>query len=378
MKKLTQRYIDYFTPLTQEFVEEVAPLAHPDIARMPEPFLPLFGKTYESSPLRLIIIGQDTREWGDLRNYIKSVKSDAKAKLQGELGYFESHPFTKWGAQRQKFWGFSMMFLAALHGQENWHAMKHGKMTEILDSFAWGNGNAVELFASTAKKLKVPAGYWQSVRKAGERFDRFKHIMETLRPQVAVLMYRGLNVAKYFEGCRPDGLLPEVISRDGRLIHYRLPEAGVDIFHVPHPGSMNRIESANHFRDQLKALFLSHGLTAEFPAFLEGQEEGRQAMDYLKKKAPRQSDGRDKYEFGAWVADELRKRDTFMSVPTLCTLLNEHGYRTNRGKEFSCGRGRYRLVSATYDRMIATKRPDRAHNVAVAFRRPNFEYAYEA
>jgi hypothetical protein len=66
-----------------------------------------------------------------------------------------------------------------------------------------------------------------------------------------------------------------------------------------------------------------------------------------------------------------------MSVPALCTLLNEHGYRTNYDKEFTGGRGSYRLVSGTYHRM-EDKFPDRAHNVAVAFRRPNFEYAYNA
>ena len=34
------------------------------------------------------------------------------------------------------------------------------------------------------------------------------------------------------------------------------------------------------------------------------------------------------------------------------------------------------VVSGAYHRLAAAGQPDRAHNVAVAFRRPNFEYAY--
>lgn len=249
--------------------------------------------------------------------------------------------------------------------------MKQGAMAEILDSFAWANGNAVELYGSTASKIGVPSAYWKEVRRAGERLNRFRHIQETLRPHVAVVMYRGIHLPTYFEGYRL-----EEVSREGRLTHYRLPEAGVDVFLVPHPGSMNRIEGTDYFREKLKELFVSHGIAAVFPQFLAGQDEGRQVMEYLQNKAPAISPDFDKYEFVAWVADELKKRDTFMSVPKLMDLVNAKGGTTNYGEPFCGGRGSYRLVSGTYHRMMAAKSPDRAHNVAVAFRRPNFEYAY--
>lgn len=376
MTTLKKRYLEHFTPLVQEFVREVDTLNHPNIDVMPEPFLPLFGKTYEKSSLRMVLIGQDTAYWGDLRKFIAAEKSAPGSKLLEGFAEFAERPFTQWGPRRQTFWGFAMMFLAALHGREDWQAMKQGAMTEILDGFAWGNGNAIELYTSTPDDLGVPPDYWESVRRAGDRFNRFQHIVETLRPHVAVLMYKGVDFARYFEGCRPDGLLPEVISQDGRITHYRLPEAGVDVFHVPHPGSMNRIEGTNYFRDTLKSLFVAHGLTAVFPQFLTGQAEGEKAMTYLFAKAAKAGLGADKYECVAWIADELKKRDTFMSVPALCTLLNQLGCRTNYDELFTGGRGSYRLVSGTYHRMMAADQPERAHNIAVAFRRPNFEYAY--
>jgi len=68
-------------------------------------------------------------------------------------------------------------------------------------------------------------------------------------------------------------------------------------------------------------------------------------------------------------------------VPTLIGLVNAHGYETNYGTKYSGGRGSYNLVSGTYYRMKSLGPPDgdlKAHNVAVAFRKPNFEYAYSA
>jgi hypothetical protein len=264
------------------------------------------------------------------------------------------------------------MLLASLHGQENWNSMKQGAMTEILDSFAWGNGNAIELHSSTNKrKLNIPWDYWEHVRKAGAHFNRFSHIAETLRPHVAVILWKGMDPHTYFEG------LPyEIVSNEGCVIHYRIASHDVDIFHSPHPNNMRFGEGADYFCGKIKELFLLHGLTTIFPKFLSGQEEGRLVMNHIRAQASRQTSTMDNFQFVAWVADELKKRDTFMSVPALCELLNSQGYTTNYGTEFSGGRGSYRLVSGTYHRLDEAGEPDRATNVALAFRRPNFEYAY--
>jgi hypothetical protein len=379
LPSLTQRYLAYYTPLIQEFVREVESLPHPDMAGMPEPFFPLFGKRYEQSALRLVIIGQDTRGWWDLRNFLAKEKASPGSRLQDCLAEFQDlkdgkHSFTDWGHNRNQFWGFAMMMLAALHGQEQWGMMKQGKMNEVLDSFAWGNCNAVELYKGSFSKRGITFDDWNAVRKAGARFDRFKHIAETLKPHAAIVLWRGMNPATYFEGYRF-----EVVSREGRLIHYRLPEIGVDVFHAPHPQSMGRIERADHFCSKLKELFFKGNQTKPFPKFLYGQADAEEVLQYLQHHAPPRSPVFDKYAFVAWVAEELRKRDTFMSVPTLIELVNTHGDKTNYGTEYIAGRGSYKLVSGTYHRMKALGSPDgdtKAHNVAVAFRKPNFEYAY--
>lgn len=376
MTTFEQRYVNYFIPLIQDFVRDVEMLRHPEIKRMPEPHLPLFGKSYEKSALRLVIVGQDTLSWGDLREFIAAEKATPGCKLHEGLAEFRDYSLfepSKATATSQRFFGFMMMMVAALHGQENWCMMKQGKMREILASLAWAEANAVTLYESSAAGLGVPKEYWAAVRQAGERFNRFGHIVETLKPHAALILYRGLNPTSYFDGYRW-----EVVSRVGRLTHFRLPQIEVDVFHAPHPGSMNRIEGIDHFRTQIRELFFRHKKTVQFPEFLTGQVEGRAVMEYLQKNAPAICPDFDKYEFVSWVADELKKRDTFMSVPSLMDLVNAKGGTTNYGEPFSGGRGSYRLVSGTYWRMMngVPANPDRAHNVAVAFRRPNFEYAY--
>jgi hypothetical protein len=111
---------------------------------------------------------------------------------------------------------------------------------------------------------------------------------------------------------------------------------------------------------------------------LAGQAEGKKAVEYLHAKAPVITPSFDKYAFVSWVAEELTKRDAFMSVPALMDLVNAKGGETNYGTPFTGGRGSYRLVSGAYWRLENDEQKDRARNVAVAFRRPNFEYAYES
>jgi hypothetical protein len=134
-------------------------------------------------------------------------------------------------------------------------------------------------------------------------------------------------------------------------------------------------QGADHFCTKLVELLVHYKLAPEFQQFVKGEEEAQGVMDFLEQNAP-SKDSCDKFEFVAWVANELRKHESFMSVPALCELLNKKGYRTNYGSEYDGGRGSYRLVRSVYYRKKNTGDEDSAHNVAIAFRRPNFNYAY--
>src|SRR5258708_35365420 len=127
-------------------------------------------------------------------------KAEPGIKLGKRLGGFQDRPFTRWGATRHTFWGFAMMLIASLHGSENWGLMKVGAMVEILDSIAWGNVNAVELFSSTPWKRGVEEDFWQAVRGAGKDLDHFEHVWQTLRPRVATPLCKVTDLTSYLRG----------------------------------------------------------------------------------------------------------------------------------------------------------------------------------
>jgi hypothetical protein len=129
---------------------------------------------------------------------------------------------------------------------------------------------------------------------------------------------------------------------------------------------------ADMFCDAFQRILESSKLTVRFPNFVQKSQESLDVLEYLENSAPTDAT---KFELVEWIAQELKKRDSYMSVPALTSILNKLGCRTNYGSEYSGKRGSYRLVRATYRRLHA-RNPDEAALVAQAFRRPNFEYAY--
>jgi len=193
------------------------------------------------------------------------------------------------------------MFLAALHGRSDWDVMKRGACTGILSSFVWGNGNAIEYFESSSKPM--PREGWGTVRKAGKRFDGLRHLMETVRPRVVVVLWKGMDPASYFDGYE----YTKIEERDG-VGHFRIAAEEVDILHAPHPVAMRwKGIPAERSCDQLAARLRSNNLTVDFPAFVQsGESEG--VIAHLSSLSPARGDGFNKFQFVEWVAEDLKKR----------------------------------------------------------------------
>ena len=82
MISFAENHISYYKPLIKDFLNEVERLAHPNIKGLPEPFLPLFGNSYEKSAMRLVIIGQDSKVWGDLNEFIDTEIKNPGCRLK--------------------------------------------------------------------------------------------------------------------------------------------------------------------------------------------------------------------------------------------------------------------------------------------------------
>jgi len=313
-ESLKTAYVNYFTPLVSDFVGEVESLGLDLPKGLPQPFLPLFGDAYERSALRMVIVGQDTKWWGCLRNFIEKEKTSPGKMLTDEIDDFQNLNFIEWGSTRYTFWGFVMMFLGVLYGRSDWGVMKQGVYREILSSFGWGNGNSVEYYNSSPKNIS-PSD-WDRIRQAGRRFDRIQHILDVLHPRVVVVLWGGMNPDSYFEGCEFSSC-----GGDGEIHQYRIPASNVDVFHLPHPGRMRwEAISADHICTKLVGLLRAQGLTVDYPQFVRQHQDSATAIEYLKNTVPTRSDAFDKFAFVEWMAEELTKNNSFMSVPTLCDL----------------------------------------------------------
>jgi len=74
MTILEKRYLEYFSPLVQEFVRDVDALNHPNIDGCQSRFCPSSAKRMRSHLYEMVLIGQDTAYWGDLREFITAEK----------------------------------------------------------------------------------------------------------------------------------------------------------------------------------------------------------------------------------------------------------------------------------------------------------------
>jgi len=184
---LRERFDTAYTPRAVAFADAVG---ETDVRGIPEPHLPHWGKLYESSPLRVGIIGRDTMYWGELADFIETVRRNpAEAIHLGEAN-FDSLEFTKWTNNfGRTFWDTAMRILAGIHGVADWKRLKGREEEAVLRSFFWANTNAVELFESTPKGNGVLWENWRTVKDASEKyFDSFRNVLDILRPHVVILM----------------------------------------------------------------------------------------------------------------------------------------------------------------------------------------------
>lgn len=370
---MKEAYVEYYKPLVQQFCKSMQGKDYEGLDRMPHPFLPLFGKNYEDTELKFLIIGQDTKGWGNVADFVKQELEQPGQLIAKRFWEIDNIDLKKGGKNTHSFIGFAAAILASLHGIANWNVLKWGKHQHILSSFAWGNANAVILKESLKKFIKgVPLKTWEATHAAGEHFNRFRHMLEILKPRVVLITVTDLP-NKFFDGLN----VITMKCPEPHIRHYRLEGLHVDIFHTRHPNSMRWVGGPLNFLSKLKTIILASTLVPEFPDFISADDSGDDVVSYLMKHAPRPNgNNQRKYEFVTWVADTLTEQKAFMSVPCLVQMANELGYRTNYGTTFSGGRGSYRLVRGAYHRCVKNGEEENARQIAEAFRKPDFTYAY--
>ena len=370
---MKEAYLRYYIPLVQQFCAELQQCGVSDFGDLPEPFLPLFGTGYEKSALKLMIVGQDSRDWGHMSSFVAEELAAPGSVMEQRFANVEGLHFRNWGKSTHSFFGFVMALLASAHGMPDWNVLKRGSGDDVLSSFAWGNANSVVLRETVQKNgFTVSEDAWQAARTASAGLNKLRHVLEVLKPRVVVVTYQGLNLNDYFDGLSWRKMKPEAEGLD----HYRIESPLVDIICTRHPSSMRWAGGPWEFLNRIRSALLNLGLAPDFPEFVD-TNSGDAVIDFIIETAPRPGlNDNDKYHLVGWIAQELGKRGAFMSVPCLARLTNDLGYRTNRGTMYSGGRGTYRLVRGAYYRFQQAGDQETAENIAFSFRKPDFSYAY--
>ena len=382
---LHARYCEHYRPLVQSFAQELASVKDSALLRyIPELFLPSWGKHYEMSLTKLVVLGRDTYGWGSgIPNFLDQVQEEKWNDIFN-IDEFQNLNFLDWGANRRyTFFGFVLYFLAWLYGVENWEYLKQGKHLNILHSFAWGNANSIERWDSPSLKkvrAKIPKDeqgpfgrVYDCVKRASRVFDDYRHLEEILAPDVVFATCQKSDCDFFLSKSNPK-LLQKIPEAD--LWVYEVGNAL--IVNIPHPmGIMYRSDDhkADYYAKELRRILEQYGKI--LPMKDEFVKDGELADDFLnfiqQKLDSKTMSTRDAV---VMIASELRKQDACMTVPFLCRVLNQSGFRTNWGYEYSGGRGSYRMLSWFYWH-YKTADPVVAEDIARAFKRANGSYAYE-
>lgn len=85
----------------------------------------------------------------------------------------------------------------------------------------------------------------------------------------------------------------------------------------------------------------------------------------------------DKKEYIGHLATALISNSKTMTGESLANHLNEIGFETSYGAEYTGGRGTYTLIHATYDWFVSNGNPSTADKIAKAFVKPDGTFAYD-
>lgn len=187
MHDINKQFEEAYIPRVRAFTREISEIKTSGI---PEPHLPHWGIDYERCPLRIGIIGRDTRYWGDMPNFTDAVNENPQQALYLGKESFDSFEFTKWTNNfGTTFWDTALKILAAMHGIDDWKQLKRKNIIAPLKRFLWANANSVEMFEATPKRNNIPWDDWHNVKVASEKYlDSFRLILDTFRPHIIFLM----------------------------------------------------------------------------------------------------------------------------------------------------------------------------------------------
>jgi len=231
-----QRYEHNYVELIRQFADETGEVDPKGIVAL---HLPVCGLGYEQASIRIAFVGEETRGWGKMSDFLADAKTDPRSPGRRWESSIHTFEFTRWTNNfGRTFWDTVFRLLAVFNGVTDWKLVKKGKSVEILRSFVLANSNSLEGFAVTARKNGAQFSDWSKFKIASRKFDRLQLLLDSFNPTVVVIMNWD-STGEYF----PDGLVWEQLGN--HLLYAFEAGSGAHIFKTAHPTwlSKNRLYS---------------------------------------------------------------------------------------------------------------------------------------
>ena len=247
--KVSSDFIKVYEPLVKRFIEEIKDV---NKENLPEPFIPVFGTNYESSPFKIAFVGWETRNNSSLRDFYDVTKNnplEALNRFYEIIDLEEEFNLTNYANNfGNGFWNFVFKFLGKFY-KEDWKEIKRKKHPEILKSFAWGNLDSIERYEVTANGEGGNFGEWEKVKRASNIFDKAEVFIEALKPKVIIVLHwqeddfwiKGIKNVEH-----------EIIVGD-YLEYYHLKDTDTYIYWTRHPRGL----SVDDIDEYISKIFIS-------------------------------------------------------------------------------------------------------------------------
>ncbi len=185
-----QKQKDVYTPIIAAFVDGLR-CEEFDSTGIVAPHIPACGPAYGKGLPKVAVIGEETRGWHPLSDFIDNPIN----AINQANSIFDDYVFTTWTNNFGKtFWDTAFKILANVNGEDNWKAVKNRQRKDILNSVLWCNCNSIEGYHITSEHNEsIPESWTISKEMSKKHFDKFELIESTFEPDITIIMNWDVN-----------------------------------------------------------------------------------------------------------------------------------------------------------------------------------------
>lgn len=244
---MKEKYTKMYKKLLKEFFEKCKGIQFDNITSIPSIFIPGIGKNYSSAKHKILYIGIDTNDWFDLKKDIEDYKlqgDDFIEKYISRTSNFLNDIENIYNNCYSQFWEFIFRFQFKIYNIEYNEKNIINNFNDALNSFAWGNSNAIEKEEHYRKHIvgsyDVMRESYKKIKNNSKEFDKLDNVLRCLpeKPDLIIILNWSENL-KYIGKEYIKQSLEFEKADEMKIELYKHQENDCYILWTRHPYSMN-------------------------------------------------------------------------------------------------------------------------------------------